>query len=1035
MSQPGEKTKSRFDSLKWTPVSINSNLMLTRANDFSGLLSFEVVDGGVLKNAVYSSGSVDKAEEKSAESGKKKGEGAKQKGSQQKQQESQVGSKRKQPVEGTSTPAAEQSKKKINAQQNQKEKQQQQQQSSGNNGKGKASKQVKDQETDDDDDPFEDQEEALARLSGKKAAGKASGSKENGKSKKQQKAEAEEKIPFDKELGGQFHDDEEDEVDEDGDDDFMNLIDADEDAEEDEDGEMYGFPMEEDEDAYMDMEDEDMEGYMMSQDEDEDEDEDEHLEAFNEEDAELEGVEMDEDEDGELEFEEVDEKEVDTAIPETLRRAAANTTQEKDNNNKGKKAANEETKQKSEDEKKNKKDDGKKVAEPAPATSPAAAAAEPELPPLTDEEVEDWKPYDLHPLLLQGIKAMRFRSPTPIQAACILPSYRDWKDVVGAAQTGSGKTLAFGLPILQAIMQNRERAADAAEAAAASAAEKAMKNLVPNSKAYKKAAIAATDAMQHARTKGLMSNRDPLTALVLTPTRELALQIVTHLTTVAKFANIRAVAVVGGLAKEKQERLLSRQPGIVVATPGRLWELIAAGCEAFNSLHALRFFVLDEADRMVANGSFPELNNIISYVQSFRDPVLNAKSIEMEGGGGGGLTPLLANALNSARAATDNAQGKGKGKGKKNKKTAAKQQAADEEDKDENEDQDQEQEEGEDRATKTIRDSALDEQDLMSTASLPLVSSTNSMPLGMKLPKRMQVVLFSATLTIKDEGRGRRKKTMPNKFKRKLGKDGKEEDEEKEGPGRSMILALAERLPFEGKPHVVDFSSRLVMAEGIEQYYLECLDEERDYYLYSQLYDFPGRVLVFVNSVMIVRKLVNILKELNLPVQALHAQKIQRQRLKTLERFRANPRGIIVCTDVAARGIDIPKVDLVIHFHVAMSPELYVHRSGRTARAGTTGRSVLMLGPKDLPELMRLKEVLGPIGAQALLPMRVNTHVIKLVSSVSAYHPFFMTRFLLLSLRVSYLCVFNASISHPQHTYFSFLYFLLPPPSCSARLV
>lgn len=98
-----------------------------------------------------------------------------------------------------------------------------------------------------------------------------------------------------------------------------------------------------------------------------------------------------------------------------------------------------------------------------------------------------------------------------------------------------------------------------------------------------------------------------LQAIILTPTRELAKQVVAHLREVAKYTPVRITPIFGGVAIEKQERLLQYKPDIVVGTPGRLWELISKGNEYLCDLSRVRAVVLDEADRMVEVGHFHDL--------------------------------------------------------------------------------------------------------------------------------------------------------------------------------------------------------------------------------------------------------------------------------------------------------------------------------------------------------------------------------------------------------------------------------------------
>lgn len=85
----------------------------------------------------------------------------------------------------------------------------------------------------------------------------------------------------------------------------------------------------------------------------------------------------------------------------------------------------------------------------------------------------------------------------------------------------------------------------------------------------------------------------------------------------------------------------------------------------------------------------------------------------------------------------------------------------------------------------------------------------------------------------------------------------------------------------------------------------------------------------------------------------------QKQRLRNLEKFRDNPDSLLLATDVAARGLDIPNVDYVIHYQVPKTAEIYVHRSGRTARANTVGNALLLIEPKELGLYRKLLHTLG----------------------------------------------------------------------------
>jgi ATP-dependent RNA helicase DDX24/MAK5 len=114
------------------------------------------------------------------------------------------------------------------------------------------------------------------------------------------------------------------------------------------------------------------------------------------------------------------------------------------------------------------------------------------------------------------------------------------------------------------------------------------------------------------------------------------------------------------------------------------------------------------------------------------------------------------------------------------------------------------------------------------------------------------------------------------------------------------------------------------------------------------------RALIFTNSISAVRRLTPFLQNLALPALPLHSSMVQKARMRSIERFKERPGSILVATDVAARGLDIPKVDLVIHYHLPRAADTYVHRSGRTARAEASGSSILICGPEEVAGVRRL---------------------------------------------------------------------------------
>lgn len=99
-------------------------------------------------------------------------------------------------------------------------------------------------------------------------------------------------------------------------------------------------------------------------------------------------------------------------------------------------------------------------------------------------------------------------------------------------------------------------------------------------------------------------------------------------------------------------------------------------------------------------------------------------------------------------------------------------------------------------------------------------------------------------------------------------------------------------------------------------------------------------------------------------VLGLHSRMRQKDRLLAIERFRELDCGVLVCTDIAARGLDLPGIAAVIHYHVPRAAEVFVHRSGRTARAGRAGESVAITAPGDSTQWMRIYRAVGVESAQ-----------------------------------------------------------------------
>ncbi len=173
----------------------------------------------------------------------------------------------------------------------------------------------------------------------------------------------------------------------------------------------------------------------------------------------------------------------------------------------------------------------------------------------------------LVPALQRALSAAQYATPTPIQEQCI-PHLLDGRDLFGCAQTGTGKTAAFVLPLLQQLHGDARR-----------------------------------------------PRRGTPRALILTPTRELAAQIGESIQTYGRFLRLSHTVVFGGVSQLHQVRALSRGVDILVATPGRLLDLMQQG---FIHLNEVECFVLDEADRMLDMGFIPDIKRVLAKLPSER---------------------------------------------------------------------------------------------------------------------------------------------------------------------------------------------------------------------------------------------------------------------------------------------------------------------------------------------------------------------------------------------------------------------------------
>ncbi|SOD89599.1 DEAD/DEAH box helicase [Streptomyces sp. Ag109_G2-15] len=388
------------------------------------------------------------------------------------------------------------------------------------------------------------------------------------------------------------------------------------------------------------------------------------------------------------------------------------------------------------------------------ASSPQPSASSPRefrLPENTTPAlpaVEDFAGLDMPAALLKTLTAQGVTTPFPIQAAT-LPNSLAGRDLLGRGRTGSGKTLAFGLALL-------------------------------------------------ARTAGLRAEPKAPLALVLVPTRELAQQVTDALTPYATAVNLRLATVVGGLSITKQAGTLRRGAEVVVATPGRLNDLVERGdCV----LDQVRITVLDEADQMTDMGFLPQITKLIQHVR----------------------------------------------------------------------------------------------------------------PDGQRM-------LFSATLD-------------------------------------RNIDRLVQRFLTDPVVHSVDPSAGAVTT--MEHHVLHIQDETDKKAVTTRIAARDGRVILFLDTKRSADRLAKRLLAVGVRAAALHGGRSQPQRNRTLEQFKNGQVTALVATNVAARGIHIDDLDLVVNVDPPTDHKDYLHRGGRTARAGGSGSVVTLVLPDQKRDVTRLMSDAG----------------------------------------------------------------------------
>ncbi|MGD1004790.1 MAG: DEAD/DEAH box helicase [Methanoregulaceae archaeon] len=181
------------------------------------------------------------------------------------------------------------------------------------------------------------------------------------------------------------------------------------------------------------------------------------------------------------------------------------------------------------------------------------------------------------------------------------------------------------------------------------------------------------------------------------------------------------------------------------------------------------------------------------------------------------------------------------------------------------------------------------------------------------------------------------------------------------------ILAISKR--FQKDPQFVDIPHKELTVPEVEQRYLEVHSRDKFDVLCQILdqYD-PRLVLVFCNTKRRVDQLTRRLKTLGYNVAGIHGDLKQTQRDRIMAQFRKGHIDLLVATDVAARGIDVEDIDLVVNLDVPQVAEYYVHRIGRTARAGKSGRAITFVGPEDIYKMREIQHIANITIARTSLP-------------------------------------------------------------------
>jgi ATP-dependent RNA helicase DDX49/DBP8 len=423
-------------------------------------------------------------------------------------------------------------------------------------------------------------------------------------------------------------------------------------------------------------------------------------------------------------------------------------------------------------------------------------------------------------------------------------------------------------------------------------------------------------------------SEDPygIMCLILTPARELAYQIAEQVSALGTPLGVKVVTVTGGTDQVKEAGLLQGKPHIVVATPGRLAHQIASGSAISIDLSKLAFLVFDECDRLLDSSFAPDLDVILKAADGskgsrqtllfsatitplVRDPeTLDRFSIQKQ--------HLFEFGLEGEEEREENNKKNRKDGDKKKKKlldTGVPKEI------EEGAEEEEEEEEEEDKYETRTVDMPVDLIQQYVFIPAAIKNAYLWQILLMLGPENLSIVRDTSTSAKKGKGGGKHKRTV----------------EEETSGSAALGLRAAEREKQE---------QALVRARSI---------------------------IVFTSSCRNAQIVCEMLIELGIPTTSLHSALPQQQRLSSVAKFKGERVKVLVATDVASRGLDLPSVDLIINYDVPRVPSDYVHRAGRTARAGRGGRCITFVTQYEVKLLQTIERVI--LGGEKISSLNVES--------------------------------------------------------------